>query len=228
MFQFETCENVEHAAAERGTPFSNDSPWDGAAVVTNSEAISKTTCLRQRKKSRCKPWRAVRYQRCGLVSLVRVEFAFRRMKVSEVVGSQISSTCGNVWMTSPFLINHEKAVRTRCHTHKGTLTDQEMTHKQDVCEKSRSSPKEVYKESEHVQRQHAPSDHTACAAWTNATNTLQKLLTTQSATVSHGCTRSLLKPCSTKSNRSIHVFFSQTFAASGWRSTLSVGSHATL
>ena len=55
-----------------------------------------------------------------------------------------------------------------------------------------------------------------------------KLLTTPSATVGHGCARSLLKPCATNSNRSIHVFLSQTFVASRSRSTLSVGSHAAL
>ena len=86
----------------------------------------------------------------------------------------------------------------------------------------------VYKGSEHVKRQHAPSDHTACAGWADATNMLQKLFTTQSATVSHGRTRSLLQPFSSNSNRSIRVFLSQTFVASRSRSTLSVGSHATL
>ena len=117
---------------------------------------------------------------------------------------------------------------TKCHKHYGTLTGQEMTHKQDVHKKSGSSFQRVYRGSEHVQRQHASSDHTACAGWAVATNMLQKLLTTQSATVSHGCARSLLKPCSTNSNRSIHVFLSQTFVASMSRSTLSVGSHAAL
>ena len=41
-----------------------------------------------------------------------------------------------------------------------------------------------------------PSDHTACAGSADTTIMLHKLLTTQSATVSHG---------STKSNRSIHA-----------------------
>ena len=112
--------------------------------------------------------------------------------------------------------------------HQGTPTGQEMTHKQDVCKKSRSSLQKVCKGSEHVQRQHAPSDHTSCAGWADATTMLQKLLTTQSANVSHGCARSLLKPCSASSNRSIRAFLSQTFVASKWRSTLSEGSHATL
>ena len=78
-----------------------------------------------------------------------------------------------------------------------------MTHKQDVCMKSRSSPQKVYKGSEHVQRQHAPSDHTACTGWArchkHATKNSRQL---QSPTVSHSCARSLLKPCSTSSNRS--------------------------
>ena len=69
----------------------------------------------------------------------------------------------------------------------------------------------VYKWSEHVTRQHAPSDLTACAGWdrchSHATKTLDKHWTT----VSHGCARSLLNPCPTNSNRSIHVFLSHTF-----------------
>ena len=49
-----------------------------------------------------------------------------------------------------------------------------------------------------------------------------------STTVGHSCARSLLKPCSTNSYRSIHIFLSQPFATSRSRSTLSVGSRATL
>ena len=80
----------------------------------------------------------------------------------------------------------------------------------------------TYKWSEHVQRRHAPSDHTACAGWADVTLMLQNS-TKHLTTVSHGCARSLRKPCSTISNRSIHVFLSQTFAASKSRITLSVG-----
>ena len=72
------------------------------------------------------------------------------------------------------------------------------------------------KRSEHVQRQHAPSDHTACAGWAMPQTCKKKLLTTQSTTVSHGCARS------------IHVVLSETFVASRSRSTLSVWSHAAL
>ena len=46
-------------------------------------------------------------------------------------------------MTSAFLTHHEKAVRTRHHEVFLSLqgwTDQRMTHKQDVCRKSQSSP----------------------------------------------------------------------------------------
>ena len=52
----------------------------------------------------------------------------------------------------------------------------------------------VCKWSEHVQRQHAPSNHTACAGWVDATLMLQKLMTTHSATVNHGCARRFVKP----------------------------------
>ena len=66
-------------------------------------------------------------------------------------------------------------------------------------------------------------DHTACDGWVDATNMLQKLLATQSATVSHVCARSLLRPCSiVPSTSSCH----KRFVASRSRSTLSVGSHA--
>ena len=101
-----------------------------------------------------------------------------------------------------------------------------MTQKQDVCKKTRGSLQRVYKGSEHVTRQHAPSNLTACAGWADATN-CNKNWTTQWATVSHCCARSLprslLKPCTINSN-----FFSQRFVASGSRATLSVGSRATL
>ena len=79
-------------------------------------------------------------------------------------------------------------------------TDQDMTHKQDV----NMSLEVVYKGCEHVQRQHAPSDHTACAGWMpqHATKTIDK---SHTATVKHECVCSLLKPCSTNSTRPIDV-----------------------
>ena len=81
-----------------------------------------------------------------------------------------------------------------------------MTHKRDVGKKSwnRKSGR-----SEHVQREHASSDGAACAGWADAINMLQELLTTQLATVSEGCARSLLEPCSTNFIRSSLVFLSQ-------------------
>ena len=65
----------------------------------------------------------------------------------------------------------------RCRKHQGTLTGQEMTHKQDACKKSRSSLQKVYKGSEHVQRQRSLGPHRLC--WVgrfhkHATQTLDK------------------------------------------------------
>ena len=55
--------------------------------------------------------------------------------------------CCYEWTTNPFL-THEKSVRTRCDKVPGTLqrwTGQEMTHKQDVCNKSTGGLQEAYK-----------------------------------------------------------------------------------
>ena len=53
-------------------------------------------------------------------------------------------------MTNAFLTHHEKDAHTRHHKVFLSLqgwTDQEMTHKQDVCKKSGSSPHKVRKKS---------------------------------------------------------------------------------
>ena len=103
-----------------------------------------------------------------------------------------------------------------------THTDTELIkrcHKQDVYKESKSS----LQVSEHVQRQHALGPHSLCLVGRFHSQAAEHF-----PTVYHGCPRGLLKPCSTHSNRSIHVLLSQTFAASRLRSTLSVGSHAML
>ena len=81
----------------------------------------------------------------------------------------------------------------------------------------------VQRWSEHAQRQHAPSDHTACAGWADSTHTLQNTRH-PSTTAAH-----VLKPCSAKCNRvpSTSSCHKRLFASRS-RSTLSVGSHAKL
>ena len=106
-----------------------------------------------------------------------------------------------------------------------------MTHKQDVCKKSGSSLQIVYQGQSMLNVNTLPRTSPLVLGGPMP-QMLQKILITQSATVSHGCarslTRGLLKPCSIHSNRSGLVFVLQTFVASKSRSTLTVGSHATL
>ena len=120
--------------------------------------------------------------------------------------------CRNVWMTNPSLTHHEKAVRTRCHKMFLTLqgwTDQETTYKQDVCKKSGSSPHKsqqvVYRGSEHAQRQHALRTTPLVMGGPMPQHATKTVDRSHIATVSHGCARGLLKPCSTNSTHSIDV-----------------------
>ena len=87
-------------------------------------------------------------------------------------------------MTNAFLTHHEKAVRTRCHMVSRTLSrmdwsrcDTQTTCLQEFQGESTQSQQAVNRGSGHVHRQHAPSDHCACAGWADATTFHKKLLT---------------------------------------------------
>ena len=107
-------------------------------------------------------------------------------------------------------------------------TDQETIHKQDA----NKSLKVVYRKSARGLSMYNVNTSPRTTPLVlggpmpqHATKTVDK---SHTATVSHGCARSLLKPCSTNSNRSIDVVSSWALAASRLRSTLSAGPHAAL
>ena len=84
------------------------------------------------------------------------------------------------------------------------------------------SLEESYEWSEHVQHQHDPSGHIRyCKVGRLYTHATEHL-----STINHGCTRSSLKPISTDSSHSSHVFSFHTVATS--RSTLGLGVSALL
>ena len=127
--------------------------------------------------------------------------------------NKIMNRCCNVRMTSAFLTHHEKAVHTRHHegvpvTTQG-WTGQGMTHKQQVCRKCGSSLHKVSRwstEGLSMYNVNTPPRTTLLVLGgpmpQHSTKTVDK---SHTATVSHGCARSLLKPCSTNSNRSNDV-----------------------
>ena len=102
-----------------------------------------------------------------------------------------------------------------------TLTDQEMTHKQDVYKKYRCSPQVACACTTSTRRL---EPHRLCWVVGRCHSHATKNTRQPSATVAHVACSS--RP--TNSYRSIHVFLSQPFATSRSRSTLSVGSRATL